>query len=429
MEEIKMKKYEKRHRSHHNSSGMIGKYIPQERVSEESFLKRLEEKPEKKPRAIYVHTPYCDKICSFCNLNRKQIDGSLDSYAEFIAGEFEKYGKYRYFRDMGVDVIYFGGGTPTVYNAQQLEKILQSIEKNIIFNAGYEFTFETTLHNLTDEKLEIMKKYGVNRLSIGIQSFSEEGRKFYNRTYSKEQVIERLKKLKANFSGDICSDIIYNYPDQRIEDVREDARIISSLELSSSSFYGLMVHEGSSLSKNIACGSVSLTEDLTYEKKLHDIFVEELLSTGKYEILELTKIAKIGGDSYKYIKTRNHGGDTFPIGAGAGGNIGDITVFRMSKEMSGYIRKHELQVKIDRVTGRFQFPVVEKDEILKLLSPEESENFLDKIEEFKGEGFLTEETGKYHLTNEGIFWGNNIGREILETLIKANFSDREKFQL
>ena len=121
--------------------------------------------------------------------------------------------------------------------------ILKSIQKNVRLSEGYEFTFETTLHNLTDEKLKVMKKYGVNRLSVGIQTFSDEGRKFYNRTYGKEEVIERLKRLKEILQGDLCVDIIYNFPDQKIEDVLEDARIVKEIGLSSASFYSLMVHE------------------------------------------------------------------------------------------------------------------------------------------------------------------------------------------
>lgn len=421
----KLKRYEKRERSHHNSGGAIAKYIPMEKLSEEIFLKKLEERPEEKPRAIYVHTPYCDKICSFCNLNRKQLDGSLDSYADFISEEFKKYGKYRYFSEMAVDVIYFGGGTPTVYNPLQLERILKSIRENIKLNEGYEFTFETTLHNLTMEKLEIMKKYGVNRLSIGVQSFNEEGRKFYNRTYGKIEVINRIRKIRENFDGSICSDIIYNYPGEKIEDVREDARVIAELELSSSSFYGLMVHEGSALSKDITAGAVELSNTLQYERELHDAFVDELLATGKYEVLELTKIARIDGDSYKYIKTRNSGGDTFPIGTGAGGNVGDISIFRMGKEMSGFVKRPPIQEKIDRITGKFQFPIVGKEEILCEMTSSEKREFLKLMDEFKKDGLLLEKDGSYLLTKDGLFWGNNMGREILRVMLKANFPDRE----
>ncbi|MGL5088565.1 MAG: radical SAM protein [Cetobacterium sp.] len=419
-------RFEIRHKSHYNSSGLIGKYYPQKRVTEDDFLNKLSEEPKDVPRAIYVHTPYCDKICSFCNLNREQINGSLDSYADYLVHEFDKYGQYRYFKEKGVDVIYFGGGTPTVYKNEQLERILQSVNRNIMFKEGYEFTLETTLHNLNPEKIEIMNKYGVNRLSVGIQSFSDKGRKFYNRTYTKLEVMNRLLDLKEKFNGEVCIDIIYNHPTQTIEDAKEDARVIRELDLGSSSFYSLMVHEGSTLSHDIKDEKIKLEENLKRERELHDAFVNELTITNEYYVLELTKIAKIGRDNYKYIKARSFGGDTFPIGVGAGGNVDDISVFRMKKEMGMFVQKSEYQQRLDRFSGLFQFPKVEKALVDEILTSEEILVLKDVMSELKNEGFLIEDETHYELTRDGLFWGNNISREIITTIVERTLNKIEK---
>lgn len=419
-------RFETRHKSHHNSSGLIGKYYPQRRIIEQDFLNKLSEEPKDVPRAIYVHTPYCDKICSFCNLNREQLSGSLDSYADYLVGEFDKYGQYRYFKEKGVDVIYFGGGTPTVYKNDQLERILQSVNRNIIFEEGYEFTLETTLHNLNPEKIELMNKYGVNRLSVGIQSFSDEGRKFYNRTYTKAEVKERLLDLKSKFNGEVCIDIIYNHPTQTVEDAREDARVIKELDLGSSSFYSLMVHEGSTLSHDIKDEKVKLQDDLKRERELHDAFVKELTTDSDYYVLELTKIAKAGRDNYKYIKTRTFGGDTFPIGVGAGGNVDNISVFRMKKEMGMFVEKSEYQQRLDRFNGLFQFPTVEKDVVNEILNFTEQKVFEEVMSELKADGFVTENETHYNLTSDGLFWGNNISREVLTTVVEKTLEITKK---
>ena len=410
--------FEKRYKSHHNSSGLIGKYYPQKRVTEEEFLNKLKEEPKDVPRAVYVHTPYCDKICSFCNLNREQLNGSLDSYTDYLVSEFDKYGEYRYFKDKSVDVIYFGGGTPTVYKKYQLEKILQSVTRNIKFSEEYEFTLETTLHNLNNEKIELMNKYGVNRLSVGIQSFSDEGRKFYNRTYSKNETIERLTQLKKMFNGEVCIDIIYNYPNQKIEDVIEDAKIIKELDLGSSSFYSLMVHEGSALSHDIKDEKVKIQEDLKKERELHDAFIRELTKDNDYYVLELTKIAKRGRDKYKYIKTRNFGGDTFPIGVGAGGNVDNLSIFRMKKEMSMFVEKSDYQQRLDKFSGLFQFPQIDKNIVNDILTSEEIVIFEEVISKLKENNFILEDMTYYKLTEKGLFWGNNISREILTTVVE-----------
>lgn len=408
-------------KSHHNSSGVLDEYIKSEKITEEDFEKKMNEFPKDVPRVIYVHTPYCDKICSFCNLNREQIKGSLDEYANYLVSEFKKYGKYRYVNSKPFNVIFFGGGTPTVYKANQLEKILKSVRENIKLVNDYEFTLETTLHNLNDEKIEILNRYGVNRLSIGIQSFSEIGRKFYNRTYGKEEAIKRLEELKEKFDGEVCIDIIYNYPDQTIEDVIEDAKIIKKLDLGSSSFYSLMVHEGSDLSKNVENGKVKMLENLKRERKLHDAFVKELTNTKDYYPLELTKIAKKGRDEYQYIKARNDGGDTLPIGVGAGGRIDNIGLFRMSKEISFFTEKSEYHIIFEKLAGLMQFPVIEKNKIKNILNDKEYEIFVEKMSEYVDKKLLTEEITTYSLTSDGIFWGNNMSKGLLKYMADRIF--------
>lgn len=411
----------KRMKSHHDVGGILNKYLEKKIVTESDLMKFLNRSPKNISRAIYVHTPYCDKICSFCNLNRKQLQGSLDEYSNFIASEFKKYGKTKYFQERDFEVIFFGGGTPTVYKPNQLEIILKSIQENVSLAPKYEFTFETTLHNLSKEKLNIMMKYGVNRLSIGIQSFSEEGRKFYNRTFTKEETIDKLKKLKEYFKGDVCIDIIYNYPNQKEEDIKEDIKIIKELEISSVSFYSLMIHEGSNLSKDIKNEKVKIIENLEKEKKLHDIFIEELCKDEKYYILELTKIAKKNGDNYQYIKVRNNGGDTFPIGVGAGGNVGNISIFRMNKNLSFFSNISNLHKKFSLLSGLLQFPIIQKNEIKKILDKKEYNYFLDKINEFKEKKLFIENEKSFIFTKDGIFWGNNIGYEIVKYIVEKVF--------
>ena len=414
--------FEKRLKSHHDSGGLVNKFVPGEKATQETFEKMLEIKPDDRKKAVYVHTPYCDKICSFCNLNRKQIDGSLDSYAQYIADEFNKYGKTTYFKESTFDVIFFGGGTPTVYKPHQLEIILKSIKENVKLTKNYEFTFETTLHNLTEEKLSVMMKYGVNRLSVGIQTFSERGRKFYNRTYGKEEVIERLKKLKAFFKGDVCVDIIYNFPDQTLEEVIEDARIVKNLELSSASFYSLMVHNGSKLSQDIDAEKVKMEEDMKKDYLLFQHFADEMLRENTYHILELTKIAKNSGDNYQYIKVRNNGGDTFPIGVGAGGSVQGIGVFRMSKEMSFYSKQTEYHEKFSKLSGVMQFPVIPKELVKEILSSKEYEYFTEKMKDYEEKGLLVEKEGSYNLTKDGVFWGNNLSSDIILYILERVFN-------
>lgn len=406
-------------KSHHDANGLVGKYFKSQPATKEEFIKILDEKPSDIPKAIYVHTPYCDKICSFCNLNRKQIDGNLDEYAQYLADQFEFYGNTTYFKESEFQVIFFGGGTPTVFNESQLKLILDSIKKNVKLVKDYEFTFESTLHNLPSTKADFLAQNGVNRLSIGIQTFDDLGRIFYNRTYNKEKSIEKLRSLKKIFSGDLCADIIYNYPEQTIEQVKEDAKIIKELELSSASFYSLMVHEGSKLSHNINSKTVQLDYNIDTDYVLYSAFLDEILKDGEYHILELTKVAKNNADNYQYIKVRNNGGDTFPIGIGAGGNIGSMGIYNMNKTMSFFIKHNEIAKRLSKISGLLQFPIIPIKTIKTILKEEEYYYFSEKIKDYIKKKLILEEEYSYILTHDGIFWGNNISSELITHILDS----------
>ncbi|MGL4910295.1 MAG: radical SAM protein, partial [Cetobacterium sp.] len=137
-----------------------------------------------------------------------------------------------------------------------------------------------------------------------------------------------------------------------------------------------------------------------------------------YYVLELTKIAKHGRDKYKYIKARSFGGDTFPIGVGAGGNVGNFSIFRMKKDMTMFVEKSEYQQRIDKLGGLFQFPIIEKIAVNQILNFEEKEVFENLVKELKAEGYIDEDESNYKLTENGLFWGNNISREIITNIVE-----------
>ena len=420
--------FTKRFKSHADSSGLVSNYFRKNKkmITETELFKLLENPAKEKEGVIYVHVPYCDKICSFCNLNRKKLDNDLEDYTNFLVSEFEKYGKTPYMKSKEIKVVFFGGGTPTILKEHQLEKIFKSIHENYNLSDDCEFTLETTLHNLNLNKIKILEKYGVNRLSVGIQSFAEKGRNMLNRTFTKEEAIRRLKELKENFSGMVCTDIIYNYPEETVEEVMEDAKIVADLEIDSTSFYSLMIHEGSKMSKDIKENTFELNYQLETDRKLHHAFLEKLLATGEYEVMEHTKVVRKGKDRYNYIRFTHKGADILPIGVGAGGKIADTDIFRINNEKAFYMLSEntEEENRFKRISGLFQYPEVYFTDLKKYVSEEVFVELYKLFKNFEAKGYMKVYDTHTELTTEGIFWGNNISSVILKKCLGGNRNEK-----
>ena len=406
-----------RYKSHHDVKNIIEKMMGRKIVTPFTFNKVLKGNPEVEEGGIYVHTPYCDKICSFCNMNRKQVDNDLNDYTDYLCKEFKKYGEKPYIKNKKITAIFFGGGTPTIYKAFQLDRILSTLRENFNISKDCEFTFETTLHNLTWEKLEIMERYGVNRISIGIQTFSDRGRKILNRTYNQEYIVEKIKEIKRKFKGLICIDIIYNYPDQTDEEIINDAKIACSLGVDSISFYSLMIQDGSQISKDRAENKVVFKYNLARDKELHDKFLDITLKNG-YSILEHTKITN-GKDQYRYIRNVNSFSDLIPIGVGAGGRVGDYELFHLNKLITFYAFDNDIKMRVKKLSGILQYKKVELQEIKKL-AQKSYEKIYSLLENYQEKGLIEIKNNVMEYTIDGVFWGNSITASIVEEMIKDN---------
>ena len=404
--------FKTRYKSHHDVKDVILAKSKRKLKLPRTYWGMMGEDPEDLDGGVYVHIPFCDKICSFCNMNRKQLDNDLEDYTNFLIKEIDKYKNKPYIQKKRFSVIFFGGGTPTILKTHQLEKVLIKLREVFLLREGYEFTFETTLHNLTWEKLEIMEKYGVNRLSIGVQTFSNRGRNLLNRTYDQNFIKNRLKDIKKRFKGLICLDIIYNYLDQSIEEILEDAKVVKEISPDSVSFYSLMIYEGSKISKDLNVGEKIFDYKIQKDKELHDIFLEYLLENG-YEILEHTKLTK-GTDSYKYIRNVHQLKDLIPIGIGAGGRVQNVEIYHLNKMITFYSLDSEKTIKMKLLSGVSQYEYVSLNSIKDIVE-NKYEKIYEVLVQLEKEGYISLEKDRYRYTKKGVFWGNNISGLLVES--------------
>jgi len=379
-------------------------------VSEDELWEFLESAPDENEGVIYIHVPFCDNICSFCSMNRTKLEDELDEYTKFLLSEIEKYSATNYLKSKKIGSVYFGGGTPTILKERHLEQVINALKGSFNILPECEFSLESTLHNLNISKLRLLNELGVNRYSIGVQTFSEAGRKLLNRTHSSEAAIKHLRDLREKFSGMLCVDIIYNYPNESIDEVVRDAKLVRELGIDSASFYSLQFLDGSVLSKTISEDYY----DVEVDKSLHHAFLDEILSQGDYEILEYTKMAKKGRDQYKYIRLSHVGADVLPLGKGAGGRLGEFGIYNMSQKMKVMGHMTARQMDFDRFVNLFQYPQISLERVFKFVSQTCANELMDLFKKCEESGYLKIENDSLNFTKDGVFWGNSIANAVME---------------
>ena len=408
--------YKERKKSQHDVHMDFAKYTAGMRTLEQTLAQPNTEQGKK---SIYIHVPYCKKICSFCNM-RRTINPVPDDYADLVIRQIEAYGKTEYVKTSTITSVYFGGGTPTTLPSEQLAAILQALYHNFNIDKNAEISMETTVSELDDEKLGVLFQNGLNRFSIGVQTFNDEGRKTLGRIGSGKKAEVLIKKaFKAGFKN-VNIDIIYNYPHETETIVREDLRRAFDLDIAGFSFYSLMVSDASKIG--------ALYQD-TAEKKFENdaCFFLAIVDEGRkagYDFLEITKLVKPGRDTYEYIRSGHTGGDIFPVGAGAGGSINSTSFMNPLKndtftEQAIALKTMGMSVKpeykrIKRFSGLLQEGVIAAE----LLTKEELEKAGVLMTRLEKEGLIhqKQDAGRRTFTDKGFFWGNSLAADFVSNL-------------
>lgn len=234
--------------------------------------------------SVYIHIPFCNYICSYCDFckiiyDKRYIKRYLDSLRSEIVSRY---------RGEEVKTIYIGGGTPSSLDTQELIMLLDIIS---LFNlsSDYEFTIEGNIESINEDKLIVMKKYGVNRISVGIQSFNSDIIKLLGRRHTKEEVFDKINLIKR-YIDNINVDIIYGaYSDISI--LKMDISYALELNVNHISAYSLIIEDNTLLKVN---GFSYIDEDIDFE--MYKYINDTLVSNG-YIHYEISNYAKRGYES------------------------------------------------------------------------------------------------------------------------------------
>lgn len=236
---------------------------------------------------IYIHIPFCKQACHYCNFH---FATSLHYKNDFIAALLKEVVFQKdYLANEPVETIYFGGGTPSLLNIQDLLLVIEKIKAIFSVKKEAEITLETNPDDITEEKLTGWKTVGINRLSIGVQSFFEEDLKWMNRVHTSSQAVSSLQLAVEHFDN-ITIDLIYGTPQLTNEKWKHNVDTAIGLNIPHLSCYALTVEPKTPLDKMI---KQHKSEDINPDKQSEQfLLLMHWLEEAGYEQYEISNFAK-----------------------------------------------------------------------------------------------------------------------------------------
>ena len=242
-----------------------------------------------KNSALYIHIPFCDHKCIYCDFYSIITKDNIPSFLISLKKEIDYYSDL-YSKDHYFTSIYFGGGTPSLMDAWYISEIIDYLYKKFSISENPEITLETNPGTVGPSKLKDFFETGINRLSIGIQSFDEDDLKFLTRIHDKTTAINTVyNAVKAGFEN-ISTDLIFNLPGQTKAKWIDNLQTVVALPVKHISAYSLILERGTILNKMVLDGKVKIKNE-DYDAELYELTIDFLETNGffQYEVSNFSK--------------------------------------------------------------------------------------------------------------------------------------------
>lgn len=267
--------------------------------------------------AVYLHIPFCVKRCDYCDFITYAGQGEfLPEYVAAIIREIQFFSGM----DSKAESIYFGGGTPSLLSTGQIEELLHAIDISIGIDSNAEITLEANPGTVNHKKLKALRSVGINRLSLGIQSFYDRDLLMLGRIHNAEQAMSTVTEAREAGFDNLSLDLIFGLPGQSLNDWETNLRKASEMGVEHLSLYSLILEPGTPLAKKVENGELELpSEDLAAD--MFELTMDRLPDYGlfQYEISSWAKREELESRHNKvYWKNQDYVG----IGAGAHGKYG-----------------------------------------------------------------------------------------------------------
>lgn len=375
-------------------------------------------------KGLYIHIPFCHQICHYCDFNKVFFkDQPVDAYVDSVGKELALW-KQEGALDQPLETIFLGGGTPTSLTPAQLQKLLGYIHQYVPMADNLEWTSEANPDELTKEKMQVLFDGGVNRLSMGVQSFDEDLLKRLGRTHSNGDVERAVAEAKEVGFTNLSFDLMYGLPGQTMAQWEDTLEQAFGFNLPHFSAYSLIIEPKTVFYNLMTKGKLNtVTEDL--EADMYEKLMAEMEKRG----LKQYEISNFGRPGFESRHNLLYWDNAEYIGVGAGAH-GYVNGIRYSNH--GPLKKYmaPLEEGVRPILNTHEVPVNEKMEEEMFLGLRKTagvsisgfqEKFQQSLEEVYGailekevaNEHLQIEDGRVKLTKQGRFVGNEVFEQFL----------------
>ena len=383
-----------------------------------------------KPLNLYVHTPYCIQRCAYCYFKTTTLKDNrlqeIDRYVSSVCKEIELVSKYYDLKNRPIETVYFGGGTPTLLTEDNIDKLFSTLRAN--FSVGdAQITFEGEPVTLTERKAALLKRNGVKRISLGIQSFQEEVVFLTGRRDTEEQTVKAIELAKST-GAEVNIDLISGLPGETPEYWAYSVKRAIESDVHNITIYKLELYA------NTPFYSADKKKEVTLPSE------EEELEFFKYAMAELDKhgykpvntftFAKNGAYDQQNTRSKWEGNDNCAVGVSAFGSLGRWN-YQNTSDIKGYTELVENgELPVVRGYNSTSLDLMVRDAVMGIklvhlnhlrFRQKHGVDLLQacagELAELEQEGFLTVGPENVSLTDHGIIYGDYVGR-ILEGSLK-----------
>lgn len=371
---------------------------------------------------LYIHIPFCESKCIYCDFYSMANNNHLiDKYIDALLVEAVE--RKNELNSESLTTVYLGGGTPSLLSSTQLSKLVNGLKKVFDFSAVEEFTIEVNPDDVTVEYIQQAKSLGINRVSMGVQSFSDEDLRFINRRHTAKQATNAIHIIKEAGIDNISIDLIYGIPGQNIEIWKNNVDTAISLSVQHISAYTLMYEEGTRLSVMRSLGKVTEVDD-DVVAAMYDYLVAQLKSNG-YTHYEISNFALPGFHSRHNSSYWNL---TPYLGLGVAAHSFDGTVRRFNpsnlKKYLDALGEGKPCVEVEKITKAEKYDEyvmlrlrtadgIDAAELMHRFGEEYYQFFIKKAKPLVSEGSLINVNVRYYIPENHIMISDNITCDLL----------------